>query len=1564
MEMQHQETIETTPQLSPDRSPAVFPPFCATPPFPFPTHNGALPQSFSTAANLRFSHRQGGCRSGPNPTPGGKNTAVIDVTTPQRICSNSGARGTFASRVRRIWSGMSLIALGCSLTALLLASSEAAADSIIPSTWNIIGLDSNAPNLGPNRFPAGAKICSGSAVTNVQVNFNWEDSNETYIHLRANSLGTPGTPLIIPSIAAGACAEAYFEVEVDPTSASYDKHRGYYISVPSLSLSTPRPRELLVEHLISQYRNSITSLKIDGVNVAVGGAMNVVVGNTYQIDLIGGTAPSGYEQFTDFINFPNQIFQILSVNTTYSASDNPAIPQSPTKYPYLYADACNWDNDPNSPTYRSCIGTSYKAGGNVTTTYMVKIVSGGGQSATLATMLYDFSGASYHYNGDYSTSVRLAYITDPQNVTIKKSFSPATTVADGTSTLTFTLTNPNPSALSGMNFIDTFPTAPGQMKVAGPLTVVNGCGGTLNNNLDTALLAAGDLGLKLKGVTLAGNSSCTLKVDVTAPGPATGTWPYPNTTGHLFVNTTTDTCKADNSNSSTCKASATLTIDNSYVPAPNDPPTTCAAGDRITLATWTMDQSGVEASNPSPAPPLAAGVKSATSLYTLRGTSTQTVGNAFGDPGNSWGATGWYDKPASLPQNPPTTTAPYFDFVVDTTNYGGASISFNYLLMPNGDWGNPGDNMLYVHSKDDTNNFVNINGGGVASSKNTPWKGPVSANASVTGRSTTTFRINGTGAAKSTGMMYIDNITVSGCPRPKPPIITKAFAPTAVAVGDTSTLTFTITNPNTSSAYNLSGIKFIDVLPAGMKVDPTSPSPVTTCGGSPTWAPAANVTTLNFGQTTGATLAYNSSCTVSVKMLATAVGDLINTSDFVFATESGANTTSTGAAKATLSVLAPPVFAKEFGPNEIDEGTASTLTFTITNPNPNNPLTGVTFTDAFPNTPGIMKVSGTPGVTTSGCGAGVFSPVLVGNETSLNFTGATILAGATCTVTVKVTAPPSLTEYVNTATVSHNLNSKTWPGNTATAKLMVDAAAPLITLLKEVGTSPTGPWYYYLVTSVGTPLYYRFTVENDGNVALGSIGVSDPDLPGAASCTWPASLPVANATNTPTASCVVGPIAAQAGIHPNTATATGSGNSLTDTDTDTAKYATAELTLTKSATQPYFTAAGETIDYTYVVKNTGAAILKGPVTVTDDKVTVSCSPMSSTGDGDDYLDPNESINCVSVAPHHVVIPAEVTARKVTNTAWAATTATSTLPQIKSANVTKTVDLLIAPTVTKSFGSLSIPSGQSTTLTLVLGNPATNTASLTTVKVDDTFPAGLMLKNTIFSFTPDSCGTVTKISGAASVAGDDNVRFSAPSIAAGASCQVVMNVTSSTVGPITNTTNAPSAAGPLAVTGTASAADLTVSPLPSLMVIKYVQPLWDPVNLFASPKAIPGAVMKYTIEVRNSGLGSPDQDKIFVTDPVPANTVMCVSNSCSNPPIERTVCSGTPDCGLTVAFPADVTFSNHAGGVAPYDYSPIAPDTNGYDANITGVSINPKGTLRAASGGTDTVFSITFKVKIH
>jgi hypothetical protein len=836
--------------------------------------------------------------------------------------------------------------------------------TVTPITWNVVGLDSNSPTSGPKFFPVGARVCSNVATASVAVDWTWDSANAN-LNLRTGSLAT----ITLPSIAAGACADAYFEIEVNQVAGAYDTTRRYHITATDGSgpVSTPKPRELYVEHLISQNRNSITGVKLNGVSIPAGGSMSLVVGNTYTIELDGGTATQGYNQFEAFINFPNTIFQVLSVSTTYSADNSPYVPgPAPIASDKLYADACKWESDPTSPNYRSCVGGDFKAGGaTVVTTYTIKVISGGGTAQTLNSLLYDFSGSSYHYNADFGVNALIANIIDPTALTIAKAFAPAQTVPGGTSTLTFTISNPNPSPVSGASFVDPLPLlSGGQMAVATPATFsTSGCGAP------TFAPTAGATSISFANGTVAANSTCSVSVLVSVPAtPTSGT--YANTSNHLFVGGI-DTGKF---------ASASLGLTSTTVGAG-------ACG--LTLANWTVPN-GTTA-NP---PDLATGVPtikaSNVSTATLSANiAASTVINATTGQNDltSWQTYGYKNA------------GQFIQFVVDTRNYTQVKMSF-YIASANG----PGPTNLVV-AYDNGSGFVNLPAITPLASSFTQHTLDFTGLTSTTG--STTFKLTATGANNDNvgAFLEYDNIAFTGCGVPAQPTLTKAFSVNPIAVNGTSTLVFTLTNPNSTQ---LTGAKFTDTLPAGLQVA-ASPSASTTCTGSPTWAPTAGSTSLAFGQTTGANIPASGSCTASVNVTATTAGPHTNVSGFIATTESGTNTGAGGSATASLTAIVPPTIAKSFSPNPIQVNGTSLLTFTITNPNPSDMLTGIAFADTYPS--GVVNVNPLSPPVANTCGGGVLAAA---GGNSISMTGGSLAGGASCTVSVTVTSAAA-GAYANTS---------------------------------------------------------------------------------------------------------------------------------------------------------------------------------------------------------------------------------------------------------------------------------------------------------------------------------------------------------------------------------------------------------------------------------------------------------------------------------------------------------------------------------------------------------------------
>jgi uncharacterized repeat protein (TIGR01451 family) len=107
----------------------------------------------------------------------------------------------------------------------------------------------------------------------------------------------------------------------------------------------------------------------------------------------------------------------------------------------------------------------------------------------------------------------------------------------------------------------------------------------------------------------------------------------------------------------------------------------------------------------------------------------------------------------------------------------------------------------------------------------------------------------------------------------QPPTLTKAFAPSTVAVGGTTRLTFTLTNPNPFAA--VSRITFADPFPGGLGVAAT-PAVINGCGGVPSVGPFALAVAY-----ANARLPAGGSCTWSVNVTAGSAGVKTNTTTIV-----------------------------------------------------------------------------------------------------------------------------------------------------------------------------------------------------------------------------------------------------------------------------------------------------------------------------------------------------------------------------------------------------------------------------------------------------------------------------------------------------------------------------------------------------------------------------------------------------------------------------------------------------------------------------------------------------------
>lgn len=171
---------------------------------------------------------------------------------------------------------------------------------------------------------------------------------------------------------------------------------------------------------------------------------------------------------------------------------------------------------------------------------------------------------------------------------------------------------------------------------------------------------------------------------------------------------------------------------------------------------------------------------------------------------------------------------------------------------------------------------------------------------------------------------------------------------------------------------------------------------------------------------------------------------------------------------ATLTVLEPLVFSKNFVPAVILQNNTTTLTFTLTNNNSStiNLGTNPAFTDSFPNIPVQMVVADPPNATTT-CNATLRNLAdnasSVAGDSGIRIEGGSVPANSSCTVQIDVTAS-NIGIYNNTSsTLSTSIGSV----------LASSAALTVTATLVDYGDTPAdglpAPNGAVNITAYGTP---------------------------------------------------------------------------------------------------------------------------------------------------------------------------------------------------------------------------------------------------------------------------------------------------------------------------------------------------------------------------------------------------------------------------------------------------------------------------------------------------------------
>ena len=329
--------------------------------------------------------------------------------------------------------------------------------------------------------------------------------------------------------------------------------------------------------------------------------------------------------------------------------------------------------------------------------------------------------------------------------------------------------------------------------------------------------------------------------------------------------------------------------------------------------------------------------------------------------------------------------------------------------------------------------------------------------------------------------VVIDNTTVTAnIVILQPPSITQSISPASVLPSTSSTISLTITSQNSVTVNG----GFTDALPAGLLV--ASPANVVnTCGGTLTAQPGSSSIVFSISALAAGT------CNIRVDVASSADGNYNNN---VTINSSDAGTGNT--ASANLTVINPPSIVESFGAPAVALNTPVPLVFTVTNPNLNLTLSGVSFNDFLPA--GLVVATGH--TVSNSCGGALTS---FDGGSSISISGGSVAPASTCVLSITVagtTAGPK----ANSVSVSSTNGGN---GGMSAASILVNAppaiqqsfGAPAIPLAGSTGITfiLTNPNASTTLTGIGLndTLPAGLAISTPNGLA-GSCGGAVTALPG------------------------------------------------------------------------------------------------------------------------------------------------------------------------------------------------------------------------------------------------------------------------------------------------------------------------------------------------------------------------------------------------------------------------------------------------------------------------------------
>ncbi|HWR36802.1 MAG TPA: hypothetical protein VN622_13110 [Clostridia bacterium] len=874
----------------------------------------------------------------------------------------------------------------------------------------------------------------------------------------------------------------------------------------------------------------------------------------------------------------------------------------------------------------TCGGTATAVDGSGTVSLSgANVVTGGACSVTLnvkgiASGLVTNTTSVTSTNGGTGNTAT-ASITVAAPAIVASAFGAATIPINASTSLTLTITNPaaNPIPLTGIGFTDNLVG----LVVAPASGLNNTCGGT-------ATAVAGAASFSLVGGTIPSNSSCTVSVNVTGSTAVVA---------NNSVSVTSTEGGAGNTSNASLTVVAPLTIVNSFGAASIPLTGSTSLSFTITNPNTTTSLNGVAFANTLPSglvistPNGLSGSCGAGTITADQGTNSislsgatvaasascsfavNVTGIAAGIQNNTTGnvtsteaGNGGTASASITVVAPPSIAAVYQPTAIPLNGISSLTLTITSPAANTVALSGVGFTYTLPVGLTVSNGTAPVCGGTLTTAApssialtgaSVPTNGVCEFAVAVTGAASGSHSATTSAVTSTNG--GAGNAATASLSVATPPTVVNTFGTATVPIQGSTSLAYTITNPNT--AIQLSGIGFVNTLPAGLVI--ANPSGLAgSCTGSTINAiPGTNSVTF-----AGGTLATAASCTLSLNVTGVTSGVHANMTGIVTSIESGPGATSNAA---LIAVLAPPQIANAFGAATVQLNSNVSLSFAITNPNTTTALTGVAFTDVLPS--GLVVAN--PNNLTGSCGGGTITATA--GASAVDLAGATIAPSSVCTFSIDVVGVAGGNQ-VNTTGIVTSTNGGNGGAATAAISVLSPDLAVAVTHSGNFRQGNTADAYAIIVTNAGQANTSGAVTVIDtlpaGLTATAISGTGWTCTLSSLSCTRTDAL-VAGATY-PVINLIVNVAANAAPNLTNSVTISGGSDANTSnnaaSDTTTVNQV-ADLNITKSHSGNFIqTQKGAT--YTIIVNNVGAGPTVGNVTVTD-VIPAGLTAISAVGTG-------------------------------------------------------------------------------------------------------------------------------------------------------------------------------------------------------------------------------------------------------------------------------------------------------------------------------------------------------------